>query len=230
MRSIDSMPIPPVATLSGVSARNFAGVPGAAQRIAVVLTTLSLHLLFGLLYWMQADEPRTAIEEMSVVIAAQQPVITPPQSQPSLPKPAVPRLQPRTVNRPQATEAAEMQKFSAVDTAPSAGPVVAAPEPAPVVETEPDYKADYLHNPRPAYPLIARRMRYQGRVLLDVEVLTEGCAGQVRLHRSSGYEALDNCALETVKSWRFTPAKRAGQAITRHFIVPIIFTLEDTKA
>jgi protein TonB len=67
-------------------------------------------------------------------------------------------------------------------------------------------------------------------VVLDVEVLSEGKAGDVKLHQSSGYDILDNAALQTVKTWRFTPARRFGQAVTQRFLVPIKFSLEDSAA
>jgi len=103
-----------------------------------------------------------------------------------------------------------------------------ASPPSPVqLDAEPDYRADYLNNPRPPYPMVARRMGYNGKVVLNVEVLAEGRAGQVLLHQSSGYEILDKSALQTVKTWKFSPAKRFGQPVTQWFLVPIKFSLED---
>jgi protein TonB len=102
---------------------------------------------------------------------------------------------------------------------------------APVVlDAQPDYRADYLNNPRPSYPQAARRMGFQGKVVLNVEVLASGRAGQVQLHTSSGHEILDNAALQTVKTWRFSPARRLGQVVTEWFLVPVKFSLEDENA
>ncbi|NOT99434.1 MAG: energy transducer TonB, partial [Sideroxydans sp.] len=74
------------------------------------------------------------------------------------------------------------------------------------------------------------RMGYNGKVILNVEVLAEGKAGQVLLHQSSGYAILDNSALQTVKTWKFSPAKRLGQPVTQWFLVPIKFSLEDNDS
>lgn len=110
-------------------------------------------------------------------------------------------------------------------------PVVSAPtEPIASVataggESEPDYRAAYLQNPHPAYPSVARRMGWEGRVVLNVEVLSAGNCGQISVLHSSGHEVLDQAALETVKNWHFTPARRAGQAITQWCKVPISFSL-----
>lgn len=95
-----------------------------------------------------------------------------------------------------------------------------------LVEVEPDYQAAYLNN-RLTYPLSARRMGIQGRVVLNVEVLAEGVAGQISVLQSSGHEMLDRAALESVKNWRFVPARRAGQPFTKWFTVPIQFSLQD---
>jgi protein TonB len=104
------------------------------------------------------------------------------------------------------------------------------PNAADVSDVEPDYKAAYLNNPRPPYPLLARRMGLQGRVVLDVEVLDIGLCGQVNVAQGSGYDVLDNAALNTVKSWHFAPARQAGRAVTRWFKVPINFSLKDNAA
>lgn len=87
------------------------------------------------------------------------------------------------------------------------------------------YDADYLKNPAPEYPSLSRRMREQGTVHLDVTVTPDGAAKEVKLSRSSGYARLDEAALETVRRWRFVPARKGDEAITANVIVPIAFRL-----
>jgi periplasmic protein TonB len=48
---------------------------------------------------------------------------------------------------------------------------------------------------------------------------------QVELRQSSGFERLDNVAIETVKRWRFVPGKRDGVVEAMWVTVPIIFEL-----
>lgn len=93
-------------------------------------------------------------------------------------------------------------------------------------DREPDYRASYLDNPQPEYPLAARRMGWQGRVVLNVEVLADGSPGEVVVQQSSGRGVLDNAAQRAVRGWRFVPARRAGQAIAQKFLVPVIFSLK----
>jgi outer membrane biosynthesis protein TonB len=50
----------------------------------------------------------------------------------------------------------------------------------------------YLNAARPSYPLMARMRGYEGMVLLAVQVLPDGRAGEVRIKKSSGYALLDS--------------------------------------
>ena len=92
-------------------------------------------------------------------------------------------------------------------------------------DREPDYRAAYLDNPQPGYPLAARRMGWQGKVVIEVEVLADGSPGEVVVQQSSGREVLDDAALRAVRGWRFVPARIGGIAVTKRFQIPIAFNL-----
>ena len=115
--------------------------------------------------------------------------------------------------------------------APSSGPAPAAESvmPASTRSTDADYKAAYLNNPRPAYPLLAIRQGAQGQVLLLVEVLTDGRAGRIELEKSSGHAALDAAAINAVRAWRFTPARKDGLLAAQTVSIPIQFNLKDER-
>ena len=114
---------------------------------------------------------------------------------------------------------------------PTSGPAPAAESvmPASSRSTDADYKAAYLNNPRPAYPLLAIRQGAQGQVLLLVEVLTDGRAGRIDLEKSSGHAALDAAAINAVRAWRFTPARKDGLLATQTVSIPIQFNLKDER-
>jgi protein TonB len=95
---------------------------------------------------------------------------------------------------------------------------------APVIEP-PSFGAAYLNNPAPAYPMVARRMGEQGKVLLKVLVSQDGKAETVKVDTSSGHHKLDQAAIEAVKKWSFVPAKRSNQPISAYVLVPVNFTL-----
>lgn len=111
--------------------------------------------------------------------------------------------------------------------APEEPAAVAAPPaptaPAPVIG--PRFDADYLDNPAPAYPPLSRRLGEEGRVLLRVYVLADGSVGQVVVRESSGHERLDRAAADTVRRWRFVPARQADEPIPAWVLVPISFSL-----
>lgn len=113
---------------------------------------------------------------------------------------------------------------------PITAPVTTAPAPAPappgpLIEL-PSSDADYLQNPRPAYPAQSRRMREQGRVVVRVLIGVDGLAQKAEIRQSSGFERLDEAALNTVKNWRYVPGKRAGVVEAMWFSVPINYVLE----
>lgn len=90
----------------------------------------------------------------------------------------------------------------------------------------PSFNAAYLRNPAPRYPLIARRNGEQGTVTLKVLVTREGAPASVSVDKTSGSAHLDNAALETVRSWRFAPARQGTQPVEAWVLVPIVFRLE----
>jgi len=87
----------------------------------------------------------------------------------------------------------------------------------------------YAENPKPVYPLEAQQKGHEGKVVLAVEILPNGLVGEVQVDKSSGYETLDHCAVETVKKWKFIPAKKGGVAIPCWVNIPFKFQLLHSK-
>lgn len=92
--------------------------------------------------------------------------------------------------------------------------------------TPPITHASYLNNPAPPYPRTSRRLGEQGKVVLAVEISTQGDAAQAIVITSSGYPRLDQAALETVLKWRFVPGKKAGVPQKMWVNIPINFVIE----
>ena len=161
--------------------------------------------------------------------------VTPPPPKQSSPRKAALKEATRTAERvvealPVVSESAPVAPITAAPPHPPqpAAPVMAsgiAPDP-PALFIPPRFNADYLQNPPPPYPALARRMREQGRVLIRVLVSVEGMPEQIELKASSGFPRLDQSALETVRSWKFVPAHQGDQRIAAWVLVPITFTLE----
>jgi protein TonB len=86
----------------------------------------------------------------------------------------------------------------------------------------------YGTNPQPPYPVVARRLRLEGTVLLRIVVASDGSPRDVSIARSSGHEALDDSAATTVRTrWRFVPASKDGRPIEDTVTVPIQFRIRD---
>lgn len=89
-------------------------------------------------------------------------------------------------------------------------------------------RPDYGVNPKPPYPLLARRRGEQGIVLLRVHVRADGSVATAEIKQSSGSTLLDDSALKTVReSWRFMPARLDGVPVESWVEVPIRFVLGD---
>ena len=95
---------------------------------------------------------------------------------------------------------------------------------APTVDA--DKYADYLKNPKPAYPMGPYREGIEGTVWLRVQVLEDGSVGSVELAQTSGNAELDQSALTTVKKWHFKPAVQGGVTSTQFIRIPITFKLQ----
>ena len=58
-------------------------------------------------------------------------------------------------------------------------------------------------NQAPEYPYFARKMCYEGKVILNIQVMPSGRTGNINIISSSGYDILDHSALRAAKQWRF---------------------------
>lgn len=112
-----------------------------------------------------------------------------------------------------------------VPVAKTVAPTPVAAAVGPQIEL-PSSDADYLQNPKPAYPAQSRRMGEQGKVIVRVLIGADGLAHKAEIRQSSGFERLDESALNTVKNWRYVPGKRAGVVEAMWFSVPINYVLE----
>lgn len=164
----------------------------------------------------------------------------PEAEKPPVAKP-LPMARPQPAKHQTAPAPAAKTPIPSIETTSSNLPVASAPAPAPApAETRPAavaapaaeavsqarFDADYLKNPAPAYPPLARRMGEEGKVILRVSVNPQGTADSVEIRTSSGSPRLDEAAQKTVRNWKFIPAKRGETAIQSWVLVPIIFKLE----
>lgn len=157
---------------------------------------------------------------------------------PAPPKPVLkPRVAPAVPSSPKPESSPPREEARPVQPAPPAPPVVTrpapppakpAPAPAPIEDqpiTQASFTAAYLHNPKPDYPAAAKQRGWEGTVKLMVKVSAAGSPDKINIHQSSGYDLLDQSAIDAVRRWRFVPAKRGDTPIASAVVVPLIFRL-----
>jgi len=81
-----------------------------------------------------------------------------------------------------------------------------------------------IYTPEPEFSEEARKAKYQGVVSLDIVVGADGRVHNARVVHSLGM-GLDEKALETVRQWKFDPAKKDGRAVACAFIIEVDFHL-----
>lgn len=98
---------------------------------------------------------------------------------------------------------------------------------AAVPQVGPGFAVGSAVNPLPRYPTAARRRGLEGRVVLRVFVGADGRARSVDVRSASPHPILDEAAVETLRRWRFEPARQAGMPVAAWVDVPITFRLRD---
>lgn len=214
---------------------------GRSSRLTSAAVVIALHaaLIVALL---QFEPVRTAVTTAAPVMAT---LISPPRDKPEVPpKPLPPQPQVRPRPAPQPPIITAQPQAPSTYTAPPppptpvatlpvevapVEPVAVAPalEPAPAPVIPPRFNAAYLNNPAPAYPLESRQMGEEGRVVLRVLVNEHGLPQEIQVRTSSGFVRLDTTAQDTVRRWKFVPARRGDTAVGAWVLVPMTFNLRN---
>src|SRR6185369_7576695 len=190
-------------------------VPASIRNAAIVSSVMVLHI--AALWALQTGLLRRAVEiivpvqVLSEFITPAVPKVEPPP----LPKPPEP-VKERVVHKTAPALAPAPMPLAIADPTPATNAPTGTPTPpvplppiaAPVAEAAaptapsappprvdlPSSDADYLQNPKPAYPPLSKRLGEQGKVVVRVLIGPDGTAHQVELRQSSGYERLDQAA------------------------------------
>ena len=77
--------------------------------------------------------------------------------------------------------------------------------------------------PPPVYPADALSRKQDGKVVLIVDVGTDGSVTKAQIDTSNPPTVFDAAALEAVKKWKFTPAREQDKAVPGRVQIPITF-------
>ena len=78
----------------------------------------------------------------------------------------------------------------------------------------------------PDYPENLRKREIEGCIQLRVLIDKTGKAVQVEIEKSSGYQAFDQAARQSVHRWQFKPAQFGDQERASWVLIPVVFQLE----
>jgi protein TonB len=182
------------------------------------------------------DQPPPPLLIEATLVTPPHPVEPQPPAPPKPPEPLPPKPEPKPPEKPKPVP--KPKPVAKPDPAPKpeaaseqapAAPAVTQAAPAPVPPTAPPTPVIYndvsLNNPKTRYPPVALQRGWEGTVLLLVQVLSSGTAGEITVQKSSGHELMDESAMEQVRQWRFTPATRHGRPIESSVLIPVDFKI-----
>jgi len=156
----------------------------------------------------------------------------PPPTQPKAKAPPPPRPQairePKPTPAPQAPVGTTEPPPPATPPAPPAPPTPPAPPPAPPAPPAvqmPSSNADYLQNPKATYPAMSKRLGEQGKVIVRVLVGVDGLPKSAEVKKSSGFDRLDEAAVEYIMKCRFVPGKINGVVQAMSYDAPVNYVL-----
>lgn len=221
-------------------------VPGINRNLVIAGSVVVFHV--AALWALQSGLLRRAVEIivpaeiLSEIIEPPKPKVVPPPPAPPVPvkQPVIRKSEPVLPPPPQPVAIADPTPAPNAPTGvttpqppppPIAAPVAVAPEPPaappppPKIEL-PSSDAEYLQNPKPAYPTLSRKLGETGQVVHSVLIGIDGKPVSATLVKSSGFTRLDEAARTAVMNWRYVPGKRNGVPTAMSFSVPINWVLE----
>lgn len=169
-------------------------------------------------------EPTRDIEDDSAVQETQQPLSEEPVTVESVEEPKVPAVQEEEsgdaliIEEIQTTQQANHSQQQVQDdnsATLSEQEVLRDPEPL-----------QHLNRP-PKYPPLARKRGWEGTVILQVDILSNGMVKDIRVKQSSSFSLLDQEAMEAVRKWHFQPGSKGGKFTDMQVLVPVHFILQE---
>jgi periplasmic protein TonB len=196
--------------------------PVAAPRrfISVGLVAL-LHvvIIYALASGLAAQMIQKLPDELKAEVVQEKPPAQeklPPPPPPDLTKPPPPFVPPPDI------AIADSGPSNAITSVQShQAPVVA---PAQITAPQPSGRK---HDCDAGYPPVSKRLGEEGHAMVKFSVQDDGSVSNVTIAKSSGYQRLDDAAIQCVQSWRYKPATQGGKAIAVSTQVSVTYQLKN---
>ena len=105
---------------------------------------------------------------------------------------------------------------------------ITPPDPTPTNAIS-DANLQVTRRVEPSYPPASRRAGEQGTAVFSVLVDPSGHPKDVKVQSSSGYDRLDQAAIEAIRRWSFNPAMRDSQKVEAWTSVRVKFQLQTAQ-
>lgn len=165
-------------------------------------------------------KPKTVTQPKVTPVKREPPKPVTPPTPNSITEKQTPPAKQETVQ--QAQEADVTQKKEQVQQA-SASNAAPAPQGAPKTIDSSD--VDYINRPVAVYPSVSRRLGEQGIGKYRVLINATGKIDDITIQQSTGYDRLDNVAIQAIRRATFKPHMENGKPIAVYAIIPIEFKL-----
>lgn len=184
----------------------------------------------------RAAEVVIPVEILSQFVEPPKPKVDPPPPPPPPPKvaKAPPPPRPQAIRESKPTPAPQAPVGTTEPPPPPAPPAAPTPPappalppapPAPPAVQLPSSNADYLQNPKAVYPAMSKRLGEQGKVIVKVLVGVDGLPKSAEVKKSSGFDRLDEAAIEYIMKCRFVPGKVNGVVQAMSYDAPVNYVL-----
>jgi len=173
----------------------------------------------------EPPRPKSLSEPEPVPARAQRPLVVPRQARAPVSPPAEPVVRPSVVATPPDREfVPETQKPSSIATAQPSAPSAPA---MPFADSAWLSQTLWgLMNSRKRYPLMAKRMGVEGKVLIQAVIDERGQAAQVEIQQSSGSPILDQDALALLRSILPLTSDKFRFAPRTTVVIPVAYALD----
>jgi protein TonB len=191
--------------------RAFQTSTASPRRFVSIGAVILLHiiLIYALASGLASNMAQKVIQDVQVAVVQQKP---PQQKLPPPPPPELVKPPPPFVPPPQINIQNEAPQTNAITQVTNQVQPPAPPKPA---ATLPTLARGVGNNCASRYyPAMAVRLDHQGETLVKVDVGADGSVKNVTLVKSSGYDELDQAAIQCVTNgWHYNPATENGQPI-----------------